>query len=83
LKPADFRRIRELYGETQAAFGRRLGFVGDDKVIARRVRRYEGVGRSAVKIEGPLLVLLVILRDLKLAPHRYKKRTITTAQVSD
>jgi transcriptional regulator with XRE-family HTH domain len=80
MKPADFRRIRKLYGETQAQFGRRLGFDGEAKVIARRVRRYEG---GEVPIVGTIAVLLVILRDLKLAPHRYKKRSFIAASVLD
>lgn len=60
MTAADFRAIRALYGETQYAFGLRLGFEGQQRTVERKVRRYEN---DETPIVGPLAALLDLLRS--------------------
>lgn len=65
MNPADFLRIRTLYGESQLEFGRRLGFEEKPDSIRRKVRRYE-LGETP--IAGAMAALLKLLEELALKP---------------
>jgi transcriptional regulator with XRE-family HTH domain len=71
LTPADFLRIRTLYGETQEAFGRRLGWEGSRSTVERRVHRYED---GETPIVGTLAVLLKLLEERGVKPDTRRRR---------
>lgn len=71
----DFRAIRELYGESQLVFGRRLGFDHEpNDTVRRKVRRYE-LGETP--IVGTMAALLTVLRELKM-PKRGRRISAAT-----
>lgn len=57
MTAADFKRIRARYGETQLAFGMRLGFCGSASAITRKVRRFESGDTPIVGTQAVLLDL--------------------------
>lgn len=75
MTPEDFRAIRALYGETQVQFARRLGYVGSDDTLKRKINRYES---GATPIVGPLAALLEVLRELRHKADTRRRRKGTS-----
>jgi hypothetical protein len=74
---ADFLRVRQLYGDTQVQFGRRIGFVIEsDDAVGRKVRRYESRG----PIVGPMAVLLELLEAAHGKPDTRRRSKSTSPE---
>lgn len=72
---ADFKAVRALYGETQVQFARRLGYIGADETLKRKINRYEN---GTTPIVGTTAVLLVLLRELRLKADTRRRRKVTS-----